>query len=110
MNGRCDDAARALQFVRSKAAEWNIDKPRIAASGGSAGACSAVAGLSRRPGRPKQQRPDRPRIHPALVRGRSVPQTTLDPRQMKEWTPNSNYGGHAFGFNARPPAKNQSVR
>ncbi|EMI21616.1 Esterase/lipase-like protein [Rhodopirellula maiorica SM1] len=25
-------------------------------------------------------------------------QTTLDPKQMKEWTPNSRYGGHAFGF------------
>jgi hypothetical protein len=28
----------------------------------------------------------------------TVPQTTLDPKQMKEWTPNSRYGGHAFGF------------
>ncbi len=27
------DAARALQFVRSKSAEWNIDKTRIGASG-----------------------------------------------------------------------------
>ena len=34
-----EDAARALQFVRSKAAEWNIDPARIGASGGSAGAC-----------------------------------------------------------------------
>ena len=24
-------------------------------------------------------------------------QTTLDPRQAKEWTPNSKYGGHAIG-------------
>jgi hypothetical protein len=24
-------------------------------------------------------------------------QTTLDPAQMKQWTPNSKYGGHAFG-------------
>ena len=24
-------------------------------------------------------------------------QTTLDPKQMKEWTPNSKYGAHAFG-------------
>ena len=31
------DAARALQFVRSKAAEWNIDKSRIGAAGGSSG-------------------------------------------------------------------------
>jgi hypothetical protein len=34
------DAARALQFVRSKAAEWNIDPDRIIATGGSAGGCS----------------------------------------------------------------------
>jgi hypothetical protein len=27
-----------------------------------------------------------------------VPQTSLDPQQMKDWTPNSRYGGHAFGF------------
>jgi hypothetical protein len=25
-------------------------------------------------------------------------QTTLDPKLIKEWTPNSRYGGHAFGF------------
>ena len=37
-----EDAARALQFVRSKAVEWNIDKQRIGASGGSAGACSSL--------------------------------------------------------------------
>ncbi|MEO2047672.1 MAG: hypothetical protein ABGX16_13990 [Pirellulales bacterium] len=36
------DAARALQLVRSKATEWNIDKQRIGASGGSAGACSSL--------------------------------------------------------------------
>jgi hypothetical protein len=29
-------------------------------------------------------------------------QTTLDPQQMKEWTPNSRYGGHAFGFMPDP--------
>ena len=33
------DAAHALQFIRSKAAEWNIDKDRVGAAGGSAGAC-----------------------------------------------------------------------
>ena len=36
------DAARALQFVRSNAAEWNLDKQRVGASGGSAGACSSL--------------------------------------------------------------------
>src|SRR5919199_3281064 len=37
-----EDAARALQFVRSRAAEWNLDKKRIGATGGSAGACSSL--------------------------------------------------------------------
>ena len=32
------DARRALQLMRSKAEEWNIDKERVAAFGGSAGA------------------------------------------------------------------------
>lgn len=35
------DAARAIQFIRSKATEWNVDRTRIAAFGESAGAgCS----------------------------------------------------------------------
>jgi len=49
-------------------------------------------------GRPKKQRPlahESTRLTCAAVGGA---QTTLDPQQMKEWTPNSNYGGHAFGF------------
>ena len=32
------DARRAIQFIRSKAGEWNIDTNRVAAFGGSAGA------------------------------------------------------------------------
>jgi len=32
------DSLRALQFIRSKANEWNIDKTRVGAFGGSAGA------------------------------------------------------------------------
>jgi acetyl esterase len=32
------DGARAIQFIRSKAKQWNIDPQRIAATGGSAGA------------------------------------------------------------------------
>jgi acetyl esterase/lipase len=36
--GPMHDSARAIQFIRSKATEWNIDPKRIAAYGGSAGA------------------------------------------------------------------------
>ena len=36
------DAARALQFIRSQAGSWNLDKTRIAAMGVSAGACTTL--------------------------------------------------------------------
>jgi pimeloyl-ACP methyl ester carboxylesterase len=36
------DCARAVQFIRSKAAEWNVDKEKIAAYGGSAGGGASV--------------------------------------------------------------------
>jgi acetyl esterase/lipase len=36
------DSARAIQFARTKAKEWNIDPQRIAASGGSAGAGTSL--------------------------------------------------------------------
>jgi len=36
------EGARARQFVRSKAKEWNIDPQRVALSGGSAGATMSL--------------------------------------------------------------------
>ena len=36
------DSARAIQFIRSKSKEWNIDSTRIAAYGGSAGAGTSL--------------------------------------------------------------------
>ncbi len=103
------DAARALQFVRSKAKEWNIDKERIGASGGSAGACSSLW-LAFHPDMadPKSSDPishESTHLWCAAVNGA---QTTLDPQQMKEWTPNSRYGGHAFGF--MPDPKDNKTR
>lgn len=101
-----EDAARALQFVRSKAAEWNIDKTRIGASGGSAGACSSLwLAFHNDLADPNSSDPvarESTRLWCAAVNGA---QTTLDPQQMKEWTPNSTYGGHAFGFIATDPKK-----
>ncbi|MBT3637610.1 MAG: carboxylesterase family protein [Opitutae bacterium] len=93
------DAARALQFIRSKAKEWNIDKKRIGAAGGSAGACSSLwLAFHDDLADPKSKDPvarESSRLSCAAVTGA---QTTLDPKQMKEWTPNSKYGGHAFGL------------
>ena len=93
------DVARALQFVRSKAGEWNLDKARIGASGGSAGACSSLwLALHDDMADPASDDPvsrESTRLACAGVLGA---QTSLDPKQMREWTPNSRYGGHAFGF------------
>ena len=36
------DCARAIQFIRSRAGEWNVDKTRIASYGGSAGAGTSL--------------------------------------------------------------------
>jgi acetyl esterase/lipase len=100
------DAARALQFVRSKAGEWNLDKQRIGLSGGSAGACSCLW-LTYHPDLAEPDSNDpvaRESTKPwcAAVRGA---QTTLDPQQMISWTPNSIYGGHAFGYAWNPRRK-----
>ena len=93
------DAARALQFVRSRSKEWNLNPERIGAAGGSAGACSSLwLSFHDDLAEPKSDDPvarESTRLFCAAVIGA---QTTLDPKQMKDWTPNSRYGGHAFGF------------
>lgn len=97
------DAARALQFVRSKADDWNLDKQRIGATGGSAGACSSLwLAFHDDMADPNSADPvarESTRLWCAAVVGA---QTSLDPQQLKAWTPNSRYGGHAFGFMPDP--------
>jgi acetyl esterase/lipase len=94
-----EDAARALQFVRSKAAEWNLDKKRIGATGGSAGGCSSLYLLYHDDmADPKSADPvarESTRLFCAAVDGA---QTTLDPKVLREWMPNYTYGGHAFAI------------
>jgi len=93
------DAARALQFIRSKATEWNLDKTRIGATGGSAGACSSLW-LAFHPDMadPKSEDPiarESTRLFCAAVNGAQV---SLDPKELREWMPNYGYGAHAFGL------------
>lgn len=94
-----EDAARALQFVRSKAAAWNLDKKRIGACGGSAGACSSLwLAMHDDMAQPTSDDPvarESTRLWCAAVIGA---QTALDPQLLREWMPNMVYGGHAFGF------------
>lgn len=93
------DAARALQFVRSKAAEWNLDKKRIGATGGSAGACSSLwLAFHDDMADPKSDDPiarESTRLYCAAVNGAQV---SLDPKELREWMPNYRYGAHAFGL------------
>jgi len=93
------DAARALQFIRSKSKEWNLDKKRIGATGGSAGACSSLwLALHDDMANPKSDDPiarESTRLYCVAVNGA---QTTLDPRPLREWIPNYRYGAHAFGL------------
>ncbi len=94
-----DDAARALQFVRSRSSEWRIDKTRIGGCGGSAGGFSSLW-LAFHPDLrdPHSADPvsrESTRLSCVLA---FVPQTTLDPEQMMKWIPNNEYGNHAFGL------------
>lgn len=94
-----EDAARALQTIRSKAGEWNLDKKRIGATGGSAGACSSLwLALRNDLANPNSDDPiarESTRLWCAAVVGAQV---SLDPKELLEWIPNYTYGAHAFGL------------
>jgi len=96
------DAARALQTIRSNASKWNIDPKRIGATGGSAGACTSLwLALHDDLADPKSPDPiarQSSRLQFAAVTGA---QTSLDALQLRNWISNSIYGGHAFGFAAK---------
>lgn len=98
VQGPLFDAARAVQFIRSMAGEWNIDKTRIAATGGSAGACSSLwVAYHDDLSDPKSKDPVERESSRLMCVAPVRVQSTLDPQQMKEWIPNSRYGAHAFG-------------
>lgn len=80
------DAARAIQFIRSKADDWNIDKERIALTGGSAGACTSMWLLLHDDlADPKAKDPvlrESTRVIAAAVAGG---QTSIDPKVIEPW-------------------------
>jgi acetyl esterase/lipase len=93
------DAARALQHLRSKANEWNLDKTRIAACGVSAGGCSSLwLAMHDDMADTKSADPIARESTRVLFTVTKAPQPSLDPKQLVEWIPNSEYGGHAFGY------------
>jgi acetyl esterase/lipase len=80
------DAARAIQFLRSKAADWNIDGKHIALTGGSAGACTSMWILLHDDlADPDAKDPvlrESTRVCAAAV---SAGQTSIDPHVIEEW-------------------------
>jgi hypothetical protein len=78
-------ALRSVQFIRSKAKEWNIDPDRIVVTGGSAGGCSSLlVALHDDMANPKSDDPVErfsSRISGAVVAGA---QTTMNPFVIKE--------------------------
>ena len=111
VKGPMYDCARALQFVRSKAKEWNLDKAKVGAAGGSAGACTSLwLAFHDDLADPQSADPiarESTRLTCAAVSGA---QTSLDPLQMRAWTPNSSYGAHAFGIAGDPKKKQSSFQ
>lgn len=80
------DCARAIQFARAKAKEWNIDSERVAATGGSAGAGTSLwIGFHDDMADPRSADPvlrQSTRLTGLAVLGA---QSTYDPRVIREW-------------------------
>lgn len=80
------DAARAIQFIKSKAKEWNINEKRIALTGGSAGACTSMWILLHDDlADPNATDPilrQSTRVAAAAV---SAGQTSIDPKVIEPW-------------------------
>ena len=80
------DAARAIQFLRTKAGDWNIDSQHIALTGGSAGACTSMWLLLHDDlADPKSSDPvqrESTRVCAAAV---NAGQTSIDPKVIEEW-------------------------
>ena len=79
------DGARALQFLRSKAKEWNIDPKRVACYGGSAGAgISMWLGFHEDLADPKSDDPVLRESTRIQAIGTHGGQSTYDPIKIKE--------------------------
>ncbi len=93
------DGARAIQFLRSKATEWNIDPTRIGAFGGSAGAgISMWLAFHEDLAKPGSSDPIERQSSRLTCAGSIGGQSSYDPLQIKEWL-----GGRAWEHGALRP-------
>jgi lysophospholipase L1-like esterase len=80
------DAARAVQFLRSKANEWQIDTNNVVLSGGSAGGCSSLW-IACHDDLAKPDSNDPVESESSRVQGAAVlsAQTSIDPKVIEPW-------------------------
>lgn len=89
------DSARAIQFIRHNAKEWNLDPDRIAATGGSAGAgISLWLGFHDDLADPDNEDPVLRQSTRLTCLSVYNGQTSYDPRFLRELFPNSNTYAH----------------
>jgi hypothetical protein len=80
------DSARAVQFVRSKAAEWHLDPKRVAAYGNSAGAgISLWLAFHDDLAKPQSADPVERQSTRLLCAGSQSGQSSYNPFQIREW-------------------------
>ena len=102
----CNDACRAVQFVRLHAAKWNLDPRRIAVGGGSQGALPALyvacAGDRAKP----RSRDPVERVSTRVTCAAAYrSQPTIDPKLMQEWVPGVEWGAPALGYSFKESLK-----
>ena len=105
------DASRAVQYLRSKAKELNIDKDRVAAVGTVSGGTTALwLALHDDLADPDSSDPvARESSRPQCAAG-YLPYTTFDPAQIKKWVPRSPLGPFVFTqFVFTPSLKGKTV-
>ena len=103
LRGPMMDCARAIQFLRHKAAEWNIDKSRVAACGGSAGACTSLwIAFHDDLADPTSSDPVSRESTRLFCVGSHRGQTSLDPKQIRAWMPTNVHGHGALGITGDP--------
>ena len=86
------DGARAVQFLRSKAAEWNIDSKRIGVFGASAGAgISLWIAFHDDLAKPDSSDPIERQSSRVLCVGSLAGQSSYNPLTIRQWI-----GGHAW--------------
>ncbi|MBD3266687.1 carboxylesterase family protein [bacterium] len=100
------DAARCIQYIRFHANRLGLDTSRICLTGGSAGGATSCW-LAMVDDLADPASPD-PIARMTTRVACSTPlqaQTSLDPKQMREWIPSITYGAHAFIADFPPELK-----